>query len=210
MAKRKTWIDESGLEIPENRITPYEKIRERAAAKLLKKAGKINETLVAFKDEIEETCEKIWQAGHAEAGTDSERIAKLKGNHTWYNFDRTIKVEVSIQGRIDFDDILIASAKDQFDQYTEKLTATSSDAELICDLINVAFQTRNGKLDPKEVFKLFKYQSKVSAKKYPEFHKAIDLIGQSIRRPDSRKYTRISTQGEDGKYRVVDLNFSSI
>jgi hypothetical protein len=207
---KKRWIDETGLEIPENRITAFEKMRERAAEKLHRKAAKLNAELAKFKQEIEQQCEEIWVAGHKDAGTEADRIAKLKGNHTWYNFDRSIRVEVSVKGQISFDDILIAAAKDKFSIFSERISGHTEESSLIKEIINDAFQKRNGNLDPQEVFKLFRHRSRITESKYPEFHEALALIEKSIRRPDSKKYIRVSERDAQGAYHNIDLNFSSI
>jgi hypothetical protein len=43
--------------------------------------------------------------------TEKERSKVGKGNMTWYNFDGSIKVEMSINENIDFDSMLIEKAK---------------------------------------------------------------------------------------------------
>jgi len=201
----KTWIDENGLEIPVGRVTKAEKLRERAADRLLREASKINDKLGSFKDLMSELCDKVWHESMEEAGADPE---KHKGNHTWYNFDRSIKVEVSISERIDFDDVLIAAAKEKFDEFLS--SNTSGVDEMIRALIMDAFSTTRGKLDAKKVMSLVRYRSRIDATKYPNFHEAVDKIEQSIRRPDSRKYFRIWQRDEAGEYQNIDLNFSSI
>lgn len=201
----KTWIDENGLEIPASRVTSVEKKRERGAEKLLREASKINEKLSAFKEMMTEICDEVWRESMEEAGANPEAH---KGNHTWYNFDRSIKVEVSISERIDFDDVLIEAAKQKFEEFLEK--NTSGVEEMIRQLIMDAFNNTKGKLDAKRVMTLVRYRQRISPQKYPNFHEAVDLIEQSIRRPDSRKYFRIWQRDASGEYQNIDLNFSSI
>lgn len=201
----KIWKDENGLEIPGTRVTKAEKLKERKAAQLLKQALKIHQTLKSYKSTIDQACQEVFDAVMEEAGAKGQNH---KGNFTWYNFDRTIKVEVNINERIDFDDALIAAAKDKFYEFLS--TNTSGIDEMIRSLIMDAFQTTRGKLDPKKVLGLVRYRSRINEKKYPLYHEAIDLIERSIRRPDSRKYFRIWERKQDGKYVNIDLNFSSI
>jgi hypothetical protein len=201
----KQWIDENGLEIPTARITKSEKMREAAADRLLKKANEINRRLAAFKDEVSESADEIMAQVFEENGVNSEL---RKGNFTFYNFDRSIRVEVSMQERIDFDDAMIAVAKEHFDEFL----ATNSSAldEMIRQLIMDAFSTSRGKLDTKKVLSLVKYRQRVPATKYPKFHAAIDAIEKAIRRPDSKRYFRIAKRNGNGEYDNVELNFSSI
>lgn len=202
------WIDEKGLEIPTKYITPLQKRIERQSAKMLRDSEKINKQLADFKEKVTAQCHAIWIESLREAGLTDEAIAKKKGNHTIYNFDRSIKIEVAISERIDFDDALITAAKDKFDDFlTENTSGTD---QLIRELIMEAFNTSHGKLDAKKVMGLVRYRNKISARKYPNFHAAVDLIEQAIRRPDSKKYFRIWKRDDQGQYQNVDLNFSSI
>jgi translation initiation factor 2B subunit (eIF-2B alpha/beta/delta family) len=202
----KKWIDENGLEIPVHRITTAEKLREKTTVKLLKNAKAINKELAKFKAIIDQTCQEVFQTSMQEAGGKADKTHK--GNFSFYNFDRSIKVEVNISEYIAFDEILILAAKEKFNTFLE--LNTGSIDEMIRQLIMDAFSTYKGKLDVKKIMNLLRYRSKISEKRHPEFHEAIDLIEQSIRRPGTKKYFRISEKDENGKYNYVELNFSSI
>lgn len=206
--KTKQWIDENGLVIPVSRVTPLEKKVERYTNKLLRDAERINKMLSEFKDEVSDRTQELWYESLLEAGLDDETIAEKKGNHTIYNFDRSIKIEVSVSERIDFDDALIVAAKEKFDEFLGQNT-TGID-EMIRQLIMDAFSTYRGKLDAKKIMSLVRYKSKISERRYPNFHAAVSLIEESIRRPDSRRYFRIWKRNQTGEYENIDLNFSSI
>lgn len=205
---KKKWIDETGLEVPANRITAVEKLRENAANKMLRKALIVEAKLIQFKLSCTELCDEVWLESLKAAGANPEKISEHKGNHTWYNFDRTIKVEVSVNERLDFDDALIAAAKEKFDEYLD--ANTQGVDPFLRSLITDAFNTTRGKLDAKKIMQLIRHKSRVDAKKYPHFAEAVVLIEQSIRRPDSKKYFRIWMLNGEGEYRNIDLNFSSI
>jgi hypothetical protein len=201
----KTWTDEKGMEIPYSRITKLEKLKERETKKLLKKAITINDKLRSFKDEVTVIAENLWMESLKEAGSSAK---ESKGNIIIYNFDRSIKMEVNVNEPIKFDDALITVAKEKFDEFLDANTDTVED--FMRDMIHSAFETSRGRLDTKRVLDLLSYRSRVDEKKYPNFHAAIDLIEQSIRRPQSKKYFRIFKKGESGEYQLIDLNFSSI
>jgi hypothetical protein len=128
-----------------------------------------------------------------------------KGNFTWYNFDRTIKIEVSINDRIEFDDLQITACKQKLDEFLNE--QLDSKTEFVREMVTDAFSTSRGKLDAKKVLSLMKYKSKI---KHQLFQEALTLLTDSIRRPDSRTYFRIWEQQPDGRYELLDLNFSSI
>lgn len=200
-SKNKMWVDESGMEIPFSRTTKSERLRERSAHSLLSDAQKLNSQLAAFKEKVIRVCDEVYQVFMEEKNNEKAR----KGNFTWYNFDRSIKVEVAIQDRIEFDDLTISASKDKFDQYLHE-NVTSKD-DFVKEIVVNAFSTSRGKLDTRKVLDLIKYKSR---SKDPVFQEAIKLLEESIRRPDSKTYFRIWERDTQGQYHAIDLNFSSL
>lgn len=200
---QKTWKDEKGMDIPYSRVTKTERYKETAAGRIAKQALALNADLAAFKKACAETCEAAYQKDLANGK------APVKGGYTLYNFDRSVKVERSMNEQIQFDENLIGAAKEKFDTFLQE--GTNGVDDIIRQLIMEAFSsTRKGKLDSKKVMNLLSYKERISEKKYPTFHEALSLIEQSIRRPDSRTYYRIWIKGDGGEYTNIDLNFSSI
>jgi hypothetical protein len=197
----KLWKDEGGFEIPFSRTTQSERLMERKSAKLLKGAKSLNKRLKAFKNEVRDICTEVYDKYMEEQKNDK----KTKGNFTWYNFNRSIKIEVSVNERIEFDDLGIIACKDKLDEFLNNNVEAKN--EFIKQLVMDAFETSKGKLDTKKVMGLLRYRSKIKAKAFQE---ALDLIEKSIRRPDSKTYFRIWAKNEEGKYENLDLNFSSI
>ena len=133
------------------------------------------------------------------------QVGEQKGNYTLHNFNRSIKIEVSVSDRISFDDMGIAAAKVKFKEFLSK-NVESKDA-FVKQMIMEAFETSRGRLDTKRITKLMSYRSKV---KDQLFREAIDMLEGAIRRPDSRTYFRVWERQSEGGYKVIDLNFSSI
>ncbi len=201
-SKDSEWTDESGTSIPYNRITKAERLKERSSNRILKAALVVNNKLKDFKNLVRELSEEAYEAFMEEKSTN--RISK--GNFTWYNFDRSIKIEVSVNEPIQFDDLTIAAAKDKFDQFLDENVQSKN--EFVKEMINSAFETqRTGKLDVKQVMNLTRYQSKIND---PLFTEAVSLIGEAIRRPKSKTYFRVWLKDQAGEYQNVELNLSSI
>jgi len=198
----KTWNDETGAAIPFNRVRASERLREARAARLAKQALSISNSMKDFKENVRKTSEVIITAVRREM----EKEAKAaKGNYSWYNFDRSIKVEVSVNERIDFDEMLIGLCKEKLMAF---VTATLSDKEtFIVEMVNDAFNTTKGKLDAKKVMSLLKYEKKIKA---VQFQEALSLLKDSIRRPESKTYFRVWVKDENGEYKNIELNFSAI
>lgn len=199
--KDSVWMDESQASIPYNRTTKLERDKEAFAKKIVDAALAVNKKLDAFKTELKVMCDEVYRQAAIEFGTRPE----AKGNYTWFSFDRSIKIEININERIDFDDLTIKAAKEKLDSFlSENIDGKIAFAkELVID----AFTTSRGKLDAKKVLALLKYRSKISNE---QFNDACVLIEQSIRRPDSKTYYRISVKDTAGEYKAIELNFSNI
>ncbi len=199
--KDENWMDESGRSVPVRYITAGSKLKEKNAAMLLKKAKDVSKRLISLKKTIEKLSDEVLVKMAEENG-----IKNLtKGNYTWFNFDRSIKIEVSISDRIDFDDICIAGAKAKLDEFLN--ANLDSKQAFIKELVQDAFSTAKGRMDVKKIMSLMKYGSRITD---PLFQEAINLIKESIRNPDSKTYFRIWELDKSGEYKLVDLNFSSI
>lgn len=205
MAQQKStqefWIDEAGMKIPYARTTKVERLMEKESSRLTREAKKLNSSLTAYKRSIQKTCDRIY----AEFMKSKENNKPGKGNFIWYNFDRTIKIEVSVSDRIEFDDLTIQACKDKFDTFIDD--NVEGKADFVKELVSEAFSTSRGRLDSKKVMGLLKYRGKI---KNALFQEALSLLEESIRRPDSKVYFRVWEKDSAGQYKNIDLNFSSI
>jgi len=201
--KDQIWKDETGMTIPVNRVTKAERLTERKTAQIVKKALDLNSRLKDFKRFIKDTAKEIYNAHLKENG--GKEKTDYKGNFTFYNFDRSVKVEVNVSEPIEFDDIHIQLAQEKLQEFLEN--NINADNEFIKQLVLDAFKTRRGKLDTKRVLNLTRYVDKV---KDPLFKEAVELINKSIRRRPSRMYFRVFVKDDNGKYQNIDLNLSSI
>jgi hypothetical protein len=199
--KSKTWIDEAGREIPTVYLNPSDKLKERYAHTLLVRAKSLHEKLREFKELSRRLNDEVF----SKSMEDLRAKGDGKGNYTWFNFDRSVKVEVSVNERIEFDDLTIKACKEKLDEFLN--ANVESKHEMIKQIVTDAFSTTRGKLDAKKVMSLLRYKDKV---KDDLFLESMELLERSIRRPDSRTYYRISERTGDGDYQVIDLNFSSI
>jgi hypothetical protein len=197
-----TWQDENGTAIPTNRLTILEKQAEKNTYKLLKGAQSLNAQLVKFKEEVATLCDSIYEASLEETKTKGK---DRKGNFTFFNFNRSIKVEVAISERIEFDDLTIQACQEKLNELIDQ--GTKEVDSFLKGIIMDAFSKSNGSLDAKKVIGLKKHKTRT---KNPLYHEAMELLDQSIRRPESKRYFRIFLKNEEGKYENIDLNFSSI
>lgn len=197
----KVWTDESGNQVQVERLSGSEKLMERVSDKIIRDAVRLHNELLDFKIKVRKACEDVYNAYYAERNL----TPKGRGNFTFYNFNRTIKIEVSVNDRIEFDALGITTGKQLLDEYISENISTKHD--MIKQLIIDAFSTTRGKIDSKKIINLIRYRSKINDEK---FTRAVDLLEQSIRKPDSRMYFRVWQREPGGQWKNVDLNFSSI
>lgn len=200
--KDKEWIDETGMHIPVSRVTKAERLMERNGAKLLKEAINLNSKLVAFKALIRDLSNEAYEAVMDERTSNR----KGKGNFTWSNFNRTIKIEVAVNEPIQFDSLTITKAKQKFDEFLD--STLSSKNQFVKQMVIDSFEAqRSGNLDVKSVLNLTRYESKVNE---PLFSEAVALINAAIRKPKTKTYFRVWQKDANGEYQNVDLNITSV
>lgn len=199
--KEKTWRDEAGTDVPANRITFIEKMKEKHSFKIATDAYKINRQLTIFKATIRAMCQQVFD----QVMSESEKQKATKGNFTWYNFNGSIKIEVSINENIEFDGLLIEKCKQKLLEIVSE--SISADKAFIKELVLGAFQTSKGRLDTKKIMSLKKYSTRIKDERYMQ---AMTYLDESIRRPDSKTYFRVWVKDDNGQYQNIDLNFSSI
>ncbi|MGZ3753611.1 MAG: DUF3164 family protein [Mucilaginibacter sp.] len=197
------WRDEAGNSIPYSRVKPSERLNERKLATIARQAISLNDRLKVFKEDVFAEAREMYAAFIAENG--GKAPGKGKGGITLYNFDRTIKAEVSVSEQIQFDENFINLAKDKLDELLKD--GLSGASEFVKPLVMDAFKTSGGKLDTKRVLGLRRYADRITDVRYAE---AMQLIDKAIRKPESKEYFRVWVKGPQNEYVDVQLNFSAL
>lgn len=194
----KTLTDHRGYDVPVDLIQKSDLKKDKVAFKLLSKAEKINELLESFKKESFEMADDIYTSEAEKNGIKED----AKGNFTFYSFDKSVRIEVTVSDRIEFDEH-IQFAQSKINEYL-KLKTNGLDNEL-SQIINNAFSTTRGKLDTKRIIGLFRLKIENSI-----WMEAMELIKKSMSSNSSKRYLSICKREENGEYKAVQLNFSAI
>jgi hypothetical protein len=196
------WLDEQGNKRPRKYLTKLERMQESEIGKILKRAEFLNEKLSEFKEAVASSCEKLVEEYAKRNKLDT---TNWKGNITLMSFDRSVKIELNVNNRIEFDDLAIKACKALLDEFlSENIDAKNA---FIAEIVTDAFSTSRGKLDTKKVLGLLKYESKIKDEK---FQKAMGFLKESIRNVGSKNYYRISVKDDDGSWEPIRLDFSSL
>ena len=195
--KVKCWVDNNGNNVPVKYIDKTIVKREKMLVALIKKALKLEEKLKKEKDVMVSLIQDYLDAVATSYGEN------WKGNTVIRSFDQSMKVEVNISEYIEFDERL-QIAKSLIDSCIVEWSKGSSNE--ISTLIKSAFRTdKHGRINVKQILQL--RQHKFNNKKWIE---AMDIISDSINVVNSKAYYKFFAKNEDGEWKPIHLNFSSI
>jgi len=190
--------DYNGLDIPTKLVPKMEMAKHRLSVKHYKKLEALQHKMAKAKAELLQDVDVLYKELLEKHNIKNSG----KGNFTMTSYDRNIKIESKMQDSIGFsEDIELAQLK--LNDFLEAKTK-GADPELSI-LVNNAFKTSKGRLDTKRVLGLFSY--KITHKLWKE---AMDLIQQSITRDSSKRYINVYKKNEEGEYKILLMNFSSI
>lgn len=201
--KNEFWYEESGTAIPYKRVNKSERVNELICSKVVNKATAVNKKLVELKNDLKALIDESEKAFIEEFGI--ERSEKYKGNYTFFNFDRSIKIERNVNETVTYDEALSIAAKEIFMNFITNSVTSSKD--WVKGLILDAFETKGGKLDPKRIMLLMRHEIRAND---AEYSRGCSLLKQAERRPDSKIYHRIWVKDAEGEYKAIELNFSNI
>lgn len=193
------WINHKGEEVPAAYVRSLDKKKDKVSKRYLKRAEELNKALISFKKEVLENCDGIYSEMLAEADIE---LTERKGNYTITSFDKSIKIEVNKHNRVEFNDNITLAQSKINEFLTEKTEGADQDLSI---LVNNAFQTTKGQLDNKRILGLFQLEIK-----HPLWIEAIELIRKSMFTNSSKRYLTIWVKSEEGEYKQIQLNFSSI
>lgn len=196
------WQDEAGNNILFSQLKKVEKVNEKITYNVAKAALKANEQLKKLKVFIASSVKEAIEAFHDEY---TGKRTDFKGNYTIYNFNQTIKVEVSVSKPIKFDDLTIQRAKSLLDEFLKD--GISGKNAAIKDMVLSAFETTRGKMDVKKIMGLKRYADRVKDAKYTE---AMQLIDTAIRRPDTATYYRVWVKNNKGQFENIALSLADV
>lgn len=204
-SKDTTWTNASGDVVPVKFVPQPDKVKETLAGLIHKSAIALEKQLAEFHTRLSAGFDQVSKIVKDEYEIKYSKQKKTKGSFTWFNFDRSIKIEADVNEIVKWDGALMTEAKLQLDAY---ITSHMSEAnELISGLVTAAFSSSRGMIDTGKVFQILRYQDKIKAAK---FQKACELMKQAQSLDKTKLYMRVWEKQEDGQYRNINLNFSSI
>jgi hypothetical protein len=205
-SKDSVWTNASGDNVPVKFVPKTDKLKESLAAKIHKAALSVESSLNALHEMMNDAFKTISAAVKEEFAIKNGKDKKEgKGSLTWFNFDRSIKVEADINDIVKWDNALMTEALTLLNDYIN--SSLSENNELIGGLVKDAFANSKNMIDTRKIFQLLKYEGKI---KNSKFLKACELIRNAQSIDKTKLYMRVWEKVEDGTYRNINLNFSTI
>jgi hypothetical protein len=204
--KDSVWVNAAGDAVPVKFVPKVDKVKESLGQKVHKAALQAEKQLSDLHKLLTEASTEVLQLIRDEYAVKSGKQKKQgKGAFTWFNFDRSIKIEGDVNDIVKWDGPLMTEAHELLKQY---INANLNGAnELIAGLVTAAFANTRGMIDSGKVFQILKYQDKIKNK---EFQKACELMKQAQTIDRTKMYMRVWEKADTGEYRNINLNFSSI
>lgn len=202
--KEAFWVDATGTQVPLKFVPAIDKVKENLAAKILKQAQQAETQLQLLHQLMRGAFTEV-EAMVKEQYKIKGKAKETKGNITWYNFDKSIKIEADVNEISKWDDALMTEAHQLLKNYLNRKLGDT--VELVKDLVDKAFSNSKGTIDSKKVFSILRYKEKIQSK---DFQKACELMLQAQGIDKTKLYMRIWVKQTTGEYKLVNLNFSAI
>jgi hypothetical protein len=199
------WINAAGDPVPFKYVPEVDKKKETLAEKIHKQAIQIEQQLLAFHKVMHDATNEVAAKVKEEFELRTKKAKKQTASITWYNFDKSLKIEADVNDICKWDDAMMTEAHTLLNGYINASIGDSN--ELIKGLVNEAFSSSKGTIDSRKVFQILKYEEKIRNAK---FQKACALIKQAQGIDKTKLYMRVWAKEESGEYRNINLNFSSI
>lgn len=193
--------DYKGQEVPVDYIPPLELVKHFQAEELIDEAKDLQDKLAAFKTK----CQQIGDDLHERMMEENDIRESSVGGFTVANFDKSRKVEFKMDTVQVVDSEQLAVAKEYKDRFIADEAGQVS--EVISDLLNLAFETSDGKIDPRRGRALNKYRDRIKNK---NFRKFLDHYNQAFELNYTKRFERFQERDDQGEYNSILLTYSSL
>ncbi len=190
MAKKKEWMTHDGLAVPESAISPFDKEKEPKFDAMLRKALAAKKAEDDCEQYLRKTGDMLIARVFANRGKD---IADNE-SYTLYNYDKSIRLVARKNVKIELSaDVNVAMKI--FNEYLDEVMKESPEVRR---LIQQAFSTTNGELDPKRLIRLLNIGIN-----HPKWIEACNVLKSSLNTNTTSRYIKLAIRNEKGEYEDV-------
>jgi len=184
------WIDKRGKEIHPDNVRASDKIKDEMVRNIIKKALGEQERILEFKADALDEIDSYISLMRDEYNLDPN--SGKKGNMSFESFDGLMRVTISVQQVVEFDEKL-SFAKEKLDAFL-KLETKDSSAN-IQTLIAGAFDVdKKGSVNAKSILALKRHEID-----HPLWLEMMSIIDDSIQIATTKSYMRFYTKSGIGE-----------
>ncbi|OYT14917.1 MAG: sulfate transporter [Bacteroidetes bacterium 4572_77] len=197
--KKGMWMDGKGDFVPVRYVPKLDKAKDKIVVKLAEKAIKLNAQMEKFKVEVMAEID-----GYIRTAEEFYDVAEqtMVGNKSLTDFANTLRVELSVNKTLAFDEKL-GIARVLIDDCIETWSE-GANMKLVA-LVEQAFKTdKRGRIDRDRILGLRKLE--IADEKW---QKAMKIIGDSLTVVDKKSYIRFQKK-TNGKWETISLDMAKI
>ena len=176
------WVSGKGEAVHPDNVRVVDKIKDEMIENIINAAINISDQISAFKKKSNSQVEDYFAILLQDYNIDA-KSKSIKGNITLENFSSTLKVELSVSDKLQFDE-RIQVAKSLVDEFL--IDETKGATPTIQTLIMKAFEVdKKGNIDANKIFALKQYDIQDE-----RWNKAMSIIDESKKVAFTRSYIR--------------------
>jgi hypothetical protein len=192
--------DSQGRLIPVEMVSDIDKLRDQVVRELVAKALTMRDTLTQFKAGIREELSSYLSLSAERYG---KKYGGKKGNVTLTSYDGSLRLVVSVNESIVFDERL-QIAKDIIDECITRWSEGSRD-EIRALVADAFYVDKTGRMNTNRILGLRRL-----AIHDPQWRRAMEAISDSVQVSGSKEYLRVYLRDESGEYKQVPLDIAAL
>ncbi len=199
------WFDGMGEAKPEAWLDKYIPLREKLVDEMIEEALAMEQMLSEFRELSMKKLYGRLSEIYEETGVQLRKTRQ--GSFSITNHSKTVKISIGQGTAVMFDERLMV-AQTLLEEYIEEISEGASNS--LKDLILSVFkENKNGNIDKTALLSLRKKHTPTDFN--PKWHKAMDLIIESMEHYKTKQYLRFEyKKREDEHFRRVKLSLSQV
>lgn len=193
--------DHKGQDVPVDYVPAIDILKHFACEELMAEAAELHRKLAAFKGKCQQVGDEIYEQLMAE----EEIREKSVGGFRLNNFDKSKYVDFKMDTVQVIDSEQLQIAKEYKDRFIKEEAGELS--AVITDLLNLAFETSEGRIDPRRGRALNKLRGRIKNK---HFRKFLDHYNQAFDINHTKRYERFIYRDDQGEEQSILLTYSRV
>lgn len=193
--------DHRGKDVPVEYVPALDLLKHFTTEDLLAEAMQLQQALAGFKSK----CQGIGDEMYDQLMAEEEIRDKSVGGFRLTNFDKSKFIDFKMDTVQSVDSEQLAIAKEYKNRFIEEEAGQMS--EVMSELMNLAFETSDGKIDPRRGRALNKYRTRIKNK---NFRKFLDHYNAAFELSYTKRYEKFMIRNDQGEYDSIILTYSRI